>query len=177
LAYPLELAKTYAARRGTDQRYNYYEFQVTVGGTLEVNRFFIYRHPLSQTRSFFDATLSNVDEIDSLAARIGANFALFVSPRFQHWNTKECPENWEQRDYALNEPYQYEYFRYFEESKRSYPIISLLPDFKATDKYPLVFRGDPHWNATGNAFVAETVTKHIMQRQLLPAASATSPSH
>jgi hypothetical protein len=111
--------------------------------------------------------MRHIDGIGQQASRIGAPFVLLVTPRFQHWNPNESPHNWEQDQYRLDEPHQYEYFRYFDESVRPYPIVNLLPDFKATDRFPLVFGNDPHWNARGHAFVAEVVAKHVMDRQLL----------
>jgi len=146
---------------------DYFKFEIDVNGVRETNRFFIYRHPLDKTRAFFDTTMGNIDQIAVLSAKMGAGFALAVTPRFHHWNAKECPDNWEKDAYGLHEPYQYEYFRYFEDTKRDYPTINLLPDFKATDKYPLVFREDPHWNANGHAFVAETIAQHLLKRQLI----------
>jgi hypothetical protein len=152
----------------TTSSYDYYEFTLKVGDTLEDNRFFIYRHPLEKTRRFFDQTLRNVDETARLAQSIGAGFALVVTPRFHHWNPREAPENWEAYKYKLNEPHQFEYFRYFDEASagRNYPIINLLPDFQATDKYPLVFHHDPHWNANGHAFAADAVHRHLAHRKL-----------
>lgn len=148
--------------------YDYYEFTVMVDDTREDNRFFIYRHPLEKTRHYFDQTLRNVDQIAKLAHDIGAGFALVITPRFHHWNQAEAPENWEAYKYKLDEPYQFEYFRYFDDATgtRDYPIINLLPDFQATDKYPLVFRHDPHWNANGHAFAADAVHGHLVNRRL-----------
>jgi hypothetical protein len=178
--YPFQLAEKLSGLGGQNLNpggYDYYEFSVMVGDTLETNRFFIYRHPLKETREFFDRTMNNIDEIASLATRIGADFALVVTPRFHHWNDKECPDNWEKNQYGLNEPYQYEYFRYFEEAGRAYAIINLLPDFQATDRYPLVFRNDPHWNAAGHAFAADAVARHLLTRQLIRSTrSPTRPS-
>jgi hypothetical protein len=151
-------------------RSDYYRFRVNVGDIVETNRFFIYRHRLEATRPFFDATMRHIDGIAELATRLGARFALVVSPRYHHWNARECPENWEKDAYALNEPYQYEYLRYFDETTRPYPIVNLLPDFRKTSEYPLVFRQDPHWNPAGHAFAARAVAAHLRERSLLPAA-------
>ncbi len=169
LTYPVQLAKRLVGRglQVRPRAYNYYDFRITVGNTVERNRFFIYRHPLDETRGFFDRTIRNVDDIASRTRQMGAGFALVVTPRFHHWNVKECPDNWEKDAYGLNERYQYEYFRYFDESERTYPIINLLPDFQATKKYPLVFRQDPHWNAAGHAFVADILTQYLLKRQLI----------
>ena len=178
LKYPLQLARKWVGRGKSNVSpgaYDYYESKIAVGDTLERNRFFIYRHPLDETRYFFDRTIRNVDEIAGLATQMGAGFALFVTPRFHHWNANECPDNWEKNEYRLNETYQYEYFRYFDESQRAYPIINMLPDFQATDEYPLVFRQDPHWNAAGHAFVADTVTRHMLKRRLIYSTSSSLP--
>jgi len=163
LSYPFELAGYEPGRHPDD----YYDFEIVVGGVLEKNRYFIYRHPLDQTRQFFDRTLRNVDEIAALAARLGAGFALVITPRYHHWNVGECPNNWENGEYGDAEPYQFEYFRYFDEADRDYPIINLLRDFRATSEYPLVFADDPHWNAAGHAFVAQAVTRHLLSTAMI----------
>lgn len=163
LRYPFELAGYGRGPYADD----YYDFELVIGGARENNRYFIYRHPLAVTRQFFETTLGNVDAIADSAARIGARFALVVTPRFHHWNIEECPNNWEAEEYGLAEPYQFEYFRYFDQVRRHYPIINLLSDFQTTDEYPLVFADDPHWNAAGHAFVARTVTKHLLGEALI----------
>ena len=165
LTYPLLLAGYQPRRNAVD--YDYYDFEIAVGKVVEHNRYFIYRHPLDDTRDFFDGTMKNIDQIAARAAGLGAAFALVITPRYHHWNPGECPDNWEKTEYALAEPYQFEYFRYFDEARREYPILNLLPDFQAADKYPLVFREDPHWNTAGHAFVAETVARHLLNRGLI----------
>ena len=171
LSYPFQLAG-YQPPRNPDE---YYDFEIAVGDVLEKNRYFIYRHPLDDTRHLFDRLLRNVDEIATRAAQLGAGFALVITPRYHHWNTQECPNNWEKNEYALAEPYQFEYFRYFDEARRGYPIINLLPDFQALHEYPLVFADDPHWNAAGHAFVARTVTRHLLSRAIIrPTVARTS---
>ncbi len=139
--------------------YDYYDFRVTIGGHDETNRFFIYRHPLQLTRPFFDRTWQNVLDIAAQCSSMQARFAVVVSPRFHHWNAEECPSNWEAKDYRLDEPHQFEFFRYFEEKRQdvSFPIRQLLEDFRASKTSPLVFTADPHWNAQGHSFVAETL--------------------
>ena len=87
-----------------------------------------------------------------------------VSPRFHHWNRKECPRNWEEADYLRDGPYQYEIFRYFEEQAATadFEVRSLLPAFQACRQFPLVFESDPHWNADGHQFAAKTVAKLLV---------------
>jgi hypothetical protein len=65
----------------------------------------------------------------------------------------------------LDEPYQYEYFRFFEQRRSTAPfeIIDLLPAFQASQEYPLVFRDDPHWNEAGHAFVARMLVDRLIE--------------
>jgi hypothetical protein len=170
LDYPFQLAGYQLFPKSPD----YYDFEIEIGTVLEKNRYFIYRHPLDVTRPLFERTLRNIDEIAARASQLGAGFALAITPRYHHWNVAECPDNWEKDEYGLAEPYQFEFFRFFDEVRREYPIINLLPDFRATDQYPLVFADDPHWNAAGHAFVADTVTRHLLSTALPgPRATAT----
>ncbi len=170
LQYPVKVARSLSKEgqsNDASNAYDYYDFEITVADKVERNRFFVYRHPLSATRHFFDQTMSNVDEIARVANEHGAGFLLVVTPRFHHWNPEESPENWERPEYALNEPHQFEYFRYFQEAERPYPVVDLLPDFQMTNKYPLIFREDPHWNAAGHEFVADTMAQHLLNRRLI----------
>lgn len=148
---------------------NYYADPIIFQGSPE-NRYFIYRHPLAQTRPYYENTLREVEGLAASAARQGAAFALVVFPRYHHWSTRECRQNWELRAYGENEPFQYEHFRFFDEAaaREPFPIHDLLPDFKATWEYPLVFPNDPHWNARGHDFVARRIEDYLIGRKLLP---------
>jgi hypothetical protein len=141
------------------------QIEVKLDGKVERDRFFIYRHPLEKTRPYFDATAEHLDAIAGVCRQFGATFTLFVLPRYHHWNPEESPNNWERSLYALDEPYQFEYFRYFQERRDQvdYRIVNLLDDFKATDEFPLVFDEDPHWNERGNAFVGRTVSAYVLE--------------
>jgi hypothetical protein len=152
----------------TDE-YDYTRFHIAIAGTVERNRFFIFRYPLDSTRTYFANTLKNIASVASAAQKCGAGFVLFVTPRFQHWNMKECPRNWEKNYYALPEPYQAEYIRFFEEEKQhaTFSIVNLLPAFQATKEFPLVFEDDPHWNERGNAFVANLVVTYLMEHDAI----------
>jgi hypothetical protein len=144
--------------------YDWYRFRAQVGGRPENNRFFIYRHPLEETRPHFERSYGYIEALAQSVQRAGATFVLVVTPRYHHWNPKECPDNWETNQYAVDEPYQYEYFRYFAERRPGalFEIYDLLPAFRSTREFPLVLREDPHWNAAGNAFVARTLADHLI---------------
>ena len=156
------------SRLGLAPDYDYYQFQVTVAGIVETNRFFIYRHPLRETRPYFDATLDHIDALAAAVEQAGARLLLVVSPRFHHWNRKEAPDNWEADQYALDEPLQYELFRYFQDvaPQRAYGIFDLLPMFQETKEFPLVRADDPHWNARGHALVARALAERLLAVEL-----------
>lgn len=151
--------------------YDYYKFDLEVDGVVETNRFFIYRHPLEKTRVYFERTLANINALAELAEKAGAHFVLVVTPRHQHWSDRECPENWEmkQYQYGLDDPYEYEYFRFFREVEPllGYDVYQLLPAFQRTQEYPLVFKRDPHWNQRGHAFVADLLADYLIKYNLV----------
>lgn len=112
-------------------------------------------------RPYFENTLKHINNIANQAHELGTKFVLVITPRYHHWNANECADNWERMDYSVNETYQYEYFRFFEESRSTinYDVVNLLPAFQETKEFPLVFKDDPHWNERGHAFVAEALAK------------------
>ena len=152
-----------------EERYDYYEFQVEVGGVTENNRFFVLRHPLEQTRPYFERTLGYVSDIAADAAEVGSELVLVITPRFFHWNDEECPNNWEKKDYGVDEPYEHEYFRFFETAapEAGIRVFSLLPAFLASDTFPLVFDHDPHWNEAGHRLVGEALADYLVAEGLI----------
>ena len=169
LQYPFRVARRAFKRWRKDPGYQHYRFDLTLGGEREKNRFFIYRHPLDLTREYFERTLSNIVAVASVARSADAEFALVILPRFHHWNPDECPDNWESYSYALDEPHQFEYFRFFREAAPAldFPVFDLLPAFQATDEFPLVMPDDPHWNPAGHSFVARTLADYFLSSGLL----------
>jgi hypothetical protein len=154
---------------GRSERFDYYDFEVSIDGVKETSRFFFYRYPPELTKPFFEQTYQNIIDLAEDVRRDGGRFLLVVTPRYHHWNTREAPENWEKHEYGTNEPYQYEYLRFFDEKKSDaqLEIFDLLPAFQATDQFPLVFRGDPHWNERGHTFVANVIVDHLLAGFLL----------
>ncbi|MEM8931899.1 MAG: hypothetical protein AAGE94_12040 [Acidobacteriota bacterium] len=144
------------------ERYDYYAFEVDVAGTIETNRFFIVRHPLADTRGYFDATWAHIEATADDVRAAGSDFVLVVMPRYFHWDDTEAPENWEHDVYGVDEPYESAYLDYFDQqgSNASFPVWSLLPAFSATPG-PHVFRHDPHWNASGHRVVADALAQWL----------------
>jgi hypothetical protein len=170
LMYPLQvIGPRLGFAVGKNCAYDYYNFDLEIGGVTETNRYFHYRHPLALTKSYFDESLGHIIETAKAVRESGAQYLLVVSPRFHHWNPLESPDNWEKDDYALDEPFQFEYFRYFDEARGrvDFPIFDLLPAFQTTDKSPLVFRDDPHWNPHGNEFAANSLAAYLIKHSML----------
>jgi hypothetical protein len=153
----------YPLRARRPPGYDFHRFELTVDGMTETSKYFIYRYPLEKTRPYFERSLSHVDSIASYSNRLGGDFVLVVTPRFHHWNPEECPNNLE-KGYTLNEPFQYEYFKFFEGARVSvdYEIFNMLPEFSATQEFPLVFDNDPHWNERGHTFVARALADYLI---------------
>ncbi len=149
--------------------YHYDAIDLDINGVNETNRFFITRYPLADTQPYFQASWGHIQRLADSAAEIGSEFLLVVAPRFQQWSDTECPNNWETIFYALDEPYEYEYFRFFEQvgSEVSFPILDLLPAFQETTRFPLVFDRDPHWNPDGHRFVAEVLSDYLIAEGLV----------
>jgi hypothetical protein len=160
-----------AARvRGTPARdHRPRDFDLVFDGVRETNRWFILRHPLSQTRPYFEKTLSYIRDIARDVEASGSKFVLVVTPRYFHWNDAEAPNDWALVDRKVDEPYENAYFEFFDEIAKteSYPVVSLLPYFKATDRFPLVLDNDAHWNPAGNRFVAETLADILLERKMI----------
>ncbi len=140
-----------------------------VDGVTERDVFFVYEHSLEKTRPYFQRTLEHINAIAKDVRNDGARFIVIVTPRFHHWNRSECSRNREKGRYRLDAPFQFEYFRFFDEMRDSveFPIVNLLSAFQNTHEYPLVFDDDPHWNERGNEFVAHNVVDSLLVRNLV----------
>lgn len=149
--------------------YDYNAVDLDIRGVNETNRFFILRHPLADTEPHFRASWGHIQRMADRASEIGSDFLLVVTPRFHQWSDRECPDNWERFAYGLDEPYEFEYFRFFEQvsPEAGFSILNLLPAFQETTRFPLVFNQDPHWNVDGHRFVAEVLTEHLIAERLI----------
>jgi hypothetical protein len=172
LRAPYVVARRFSSRPPRSS--SYYQFELMIGGVLETNRWFILRHPLELTRPYFETTLSYIRQIARDAESRGSKFMLVVTPRYFHWNDEECPEDWASDQRDNDEPHEYAMFEFFDEAakRESFPIVSLLPAFQATDRFPLVLHNDAHWNPDGNRFVAETLADLLLERGLVTGAPA-----
>lgn len=152
--------------------------RIEIDGEEQRDHFFVLRHPLEKTRPFFEAMLANIDALARHVRAAGSAFAVVVGPRHVHWDASESPNNPEARLYGDTPVWHGEYLRFFEQvaPRRDYPIVELLPAFRASPTRPLVFDHDPHWNADGHALVAEVLAEFAAAqwRSVSPTASAGS---
>lgn len=144
-------------------------YAITLWGT-PWQRYFAMERPLDQTQPYLDALVGNLDETDSYVKNeLQASFAVFVMPRSVQYSERETPGD-HSDEYTRLGPYSQEPFRYFAEiaPQKTYPIISLLDDFRNTTVFPLTFEHDPHHSSLGNKELARFIWQHVQQRGLLP---------
>ncbi|HSC76894.1 MAG TPA: hypothetical protein VLB90_11745, partial [Pseudomonadales bacterium] len=104
-------------------------------------RYFAMERPLEQTRPYLDALVGNLDETNAYVNNeLHARFAVFVMPRSVQYSERETPDD-HSTEYTRLGPYSQEPFRYFAEiaPQKSYPVTSLLNDFRNTTAFPLTF--------------------------------------
>jgi len=164
---PWDVARRFQPRRLPER--GYLHFGVEVEGVYETNRWFIMRHPLETTRPFFEATLSYIEDLARQVREAGSRFVLVVPPRYFQWSNRECPKDWAAYMRDPDEPYEYSVFEFFDEAatRVDFPVKSLLPEFRETTRFPLVFENDAHWNPDGNHFVAEVLADYLSQQGMV----------
>lgn len=153
-------------------KYDYYAFDLEVGGQIEHNRFFVLRHPLSATRPFLENSYRHIRALSEMCRENGSAFLLVLLPRNFHWNADESPLNWEvkkEKHYRGDEPYRFTFFEFFEEraARDGLHLLSLLPAFKQSNIFPLCHRDDPHYNPTGCRLAAAAILDYLRKENLL----------
>jgi hypothetical protein len=173
LTFPIEcLFSSFPEPRGEGAvHYKYFDFKVEVGGVVERNRFFILRHPLQETRRHFERTFQHIQAVHAACEQLGSHFLLVLLPRHFHWNTKEAPENWEQKlgQYTNDEPHKNVFFEFFESrcAEEHIPVLNLQPVFASSNAFPLCLRDDPHYNSAGARVAADGIFKRLRNERWL----------
>ena len=140
----------------------------SVGGTLPYHRFFATERPLDESRPFLEPMAANIDHIAEEARSLGAEFVVFVLPRWFQYDERECPEDWEMDEprgrHTVMGPHSAVIFTWFEElaAGRDFEVHSLLDDFRETDVFPTCLDADPHWNPDGHAVAARGITERLL---------------
>ena len=142
---------------------------LTVPGRLE--RFFVTARPLEESRAAIEfGVMRNLAEMQAFSAGVlGSAMAVVIYPRAYQYSEREASQSWELGYEALG-PHVQEPFRYFTEVEGSlpYPVLSILPDFEASEEFPLFYSRDPHWNPRGARLAARAVFQGLTSRGLLP---------
>lgn len=134
--------------------------------------YFVGRQPLEKSLNLFDDLYATLFMLDDYSRNtLHAPFVAFVPPRHWQYTDKEAPDSWEKGGFDTLGPYALENFRYFEQKKAqtTFPLIPMLDDFRKTDRFPLNFKSDSHWNKQGAQFYAERVADYCEQLGLLDA--------
>lgn len=146
--------------------------ETDAGGDVPKDRFFVTARRLEATREDIErGVMKNLARLHELATReLGVPMALVVYPRAYQYSSDESPRNWERHRYQRLGPFVREPFRYFDEVAETlpYPVFSLLPAFESTERFPLFFEDDPHWNAAGARLAAESVARFLESSGWLP---------
>lgn len=126
--------------------------------------YFVARQPLEKSLNLFDDVYDSLQLIHRYAQdTLQVPFMVLLPPRHWQYTDKEAPDSWENGGFDALGPYALENFRYFDRKKNEapFPIVNLLDDFRQTDRYPLHFREDSHWNKHGARFFAERVADRL----------------
>lgn len=126
--------------------------------------YFVARQPLEQSRNLFDDVFDTLLQIDAYCRdTLQVPFVVFMPPRHWQYTDREAPASWENGGFDPLGPYALENYRYMEQraGEIPFPLHTLLDDFRQTDRYPLNFRVDSHWNQHGARFFAERVMEKI----------------
>ena len=126
--------------------------------------YFVARQPMEESLNLFDDVYDTLLLLNDYSRdTLHAPFMVFIPPRHWQYTDKESPGTWEYGSFDAMGPYALENFRYFE-SKQSvapFPVVMMLEDFKKTERFPLNFKVDSHWNKHGARFFAEKVAERI----------------
>lgn len=126
-------------------------------------RFFVTEAPLEETRPAFAPLVGNLARIRDWCGERGVDFVLVLLPRSYQYSDRECPQNWEAREYELLGSHSLAPFAFFEELRGEvdYPILSLLEDFQTTEVFPTCHDDDPHWTPAGHGVAAAALLREL----------------
>jgi hypothetical protein len=126
--------------------------------------YFVARQPMEMSLNLFDDIHATLLQMNTYTRdTLHAPFMVFVPPRHWQYTDKEALDSWENGGFDALGPYTLENFRYFAGKKADtpFPLIPMLDDFRQTDRFPLNFKVDSHWNKNGARFFAEKVAEKI----------------
>lgn len=135
-------------------------------GYPDYSNYFLFHQPYEKSLPFFDNTYEILKQMDIYVTNeLGAKLVVFVPPRHWQYTDKESPRSWERHNYVAMGEHALNNYRYWNEksANATFPIISLLEDFKSTTVFPTTFEKDSHWNPDGARFAAEQIFAHCQK--------------
>jgi len=128
-------------------------------------RYFALEQPLEETEPFLQTSWDAILDTRAVAQKLGAEYVLFILPRYQQFNRRESPFDWERDEWPAADDYILEPFRYFarQAATAPFPIHSLLEPFRDSGIYPVCFKHDPPWNQAGHEIAARAITDHLVR--------------
>jgi len=140
-------------------------------GYPDYSNYFLFHQSYEKSLPFFDNTYEILNEMNFYVANeLGAKFIVFVPPRHWQYTDKESLQSWERHNYIPTSEHVLNNYRYWDEKSKtaSFPIISLLEDFKTTTVFPTTFEKDSHWNPDGAKLAAELIFQHCKKLGCFP---------
>ena len=128
--------------------------------------------PLEKSEPHLQITWNAVIKTRRIAKALGAQYALFILPRCQHYDLENCPMdhvNFYGGILPQKGEYLYEPFKYFKEKagQVDFPIHSLVEDFQNTSIRPLNIKNNDHYNKDGHGVAAKGIVRHLSKRSFV----------
>jgi hypothetical protein len=127
-------------------------------------RYFAVGQPLERTAPLLQTSWEGILATRAVAQDLGAEYVLVILPRYQQFNKRESPADWE-TDWPAWDDYILEPFEYFRRQAATapFPIHSLLEAFQTSGVFPVCFADDPHWNEAGHHIAARAITEFLVR--------------
>jgi hypothetical protein len=136
------------------------------GLDLPDQQYFIVNQPLEKSERYLTEIENNINNIHKFCTEeLNVPFILIMLPRGIQYNKNESPKDITAVNgfYKPLGPYVLEPIKWLERYKKkvSFPVFSLLEDFRNSKIFPTCFHNDPHYNRKGHRVAAEAIFQII----------------
>ncbi len=141
---------------------------------VPAGRYFHLGQPAFFSRDAYERTWRALLDTRAAASQTDAEYLLVLLPRYQQYDPREAPDDWEKGQWPEKLTHLREPLEWFGERARTegIPCLSLLPAFEGSGRFPTCFDDDPHWNETGNQIAADAVAAEVARSRALQSLSA-----
>lgn len=142
--------------------------------SVPAGRYFHLGQPAFFSRDAYERTWRALLDTRAAARELDADYLLVLLPRYQQYDPRESPDDWEKGQWPEKLTHLREPLQWFEGRARSDGVacVSLLPAFEGSGRFPTCFADDPHWNETGNQIAGEAVATEVARSRTVGALSA-----